>query len=53
MLSAAEYKHRQSRSDSGLSLLHELRVQAAVPDGFVEIAAGLAMQRGQPTMSSN
>jgi hypothetical protein len=35
---------------SRLSLLHELGVQAAVADRFVEISAGLAVQRSQPAV---
>jgi len=33
--------------------MHELRVKAAMPNCFVEIAAGLAVQRCQPTMRSD
>jgi len=33
--------------------MHELRVKAAVPDRFVEITAGLAMQSREPAMCSD
>ena len=33
--------------------MHELGVEAAVPDGSVEISAGLAVQRGQPAVRCN
>ena len=42
-----------SGSGSGLSLLHELGVKAAVADGFAEIAARLAVQRCKPTVRSH
>jgi hypothetical protein len=43
----------QSRPCPSFSLLHELSVKATVPNGLVEIASGLAVQCGQPTVCRN
>ena len=49
--SAAEIQ--RSDFSSRLSLMHELGIKAAVPDGFVEIPAGLAVQGRQPAVRGN